>query len=753
MAGVARQVSPLPAGAAVPAWLAANAYRIYLALVAVVMGAIGAVDVPEVVVSSTLWAGPAAVVAGIALHRPIRRWPWVALACGMALFTLGDVVAAILGPFQTWSVVDVFYVPAYLLIAAWLVALNWKRTPSALLIDAMVITASIVTIMLSGVGGPYLAAAGMQVPTTMVLYPVVGAGLVVGALALALACGFRKYPSTALVVGMGALFCADVVWAAEVTVGLYAPRETLVVLWGLLYAAVGSIALHPMMARFGELPSRAVARLSRRRFALLTSAALAVPVAALVLPFEPPWIVPGALLVIMLLVAARVSGVVAELARTATVDVLTDLPNRASLEDRLQRILSRVGPERSDRHRLVVLFCDLDQFKIVNDGLGHAVGDHVLMTMADRLQRSVRAHDVVSRVGGDEFVVLMPDIAGDEIDAIVDRMLAAVAEPVSLPDGSELRQTMSVGVAVATPNADAQSLLRDADAAMYRAKEDGRARAVHFAPSLHIDARQRLELASELQPALDKAEIYCVFQPEITASERRIVGIEALARWWHPHRGVLMPRDFIDLAESSDLINQVFRRVLALACAQQVELARNLPVDPFVAVNLSARQLHDEHLVAAVAEQLELHNMTPELLWLEVTETALAPHLAQSLGVLADLRAMGVKVVIDDFGTGWSTLSRLADGPWDVLKIDQRFVTSVTDSAGHAIVKASIAMARSLGMVTVAEGVETREQFLRLEALGCDIAQGHYVAAPTSIATIMARVDAAGRWLGLGDAS
>lgn len=281
----------------------------------------------------------------------------------------------------------------------------------------------------------------------------------------------------------------------------------LIGLWGLWYVAIGSVTLHPMMAVFGRQPTTDVGRLSRRRLAWLTGAVVAVPVGSLLRDFTPGWSAAVAVVVLVGLVGLRVAGVVRELERSATVDPLTDLPNRASLERHFTRLLA--ARRRHDQSQLVVLFCDLDHFKVINDGLGHAVGDQILVTMAHRLAAYVRPGDVVARVGGDEFVVLLVGVTVPQRDRIVAQLVDGAAAPLKLPDGTRHHQTMSVGVAVADDGADVDTLLRDADTAMYRAKADGRARVVHFTSALHVDARTRLQLAAELHEALSSDQIFC----------------------------------------------------------------------------------------------------------------------------------------------------------------------------------------------------------------------------------------------------
>jgi diguanylate cyclase (GGDEF)-like protein len=435
----------------------------------------------------------------------------------------------------------------------------------------------------------------------------------------------------------------------------------------------------------------------------------------------------------------------ARLERQASTDELTGLPNRASLTSSLsEHLAAPSGPSG-----LGACACDLDHFKVVNDGLGHHAGDEVLVEVARRLRRCVRPSDLVARVGGDEFVIVM-DGAGDELDDLARRLIAAVAQPMTLIGGTKLTPSLSIGIAHCTPGTDHSSLLRDADAALFRAKELGRGRIHRFDDKLRLRVSDRLFIQTELRDALAADDLYCVYQPEITIASGKLFSFEALSRWDHPFRGAISPARFIPVIEDMGAADELFDHVLEETLDAQAHWAKRLGFHPAMAVNLSARQLGDTGLPGNVASALLRRGAPADSLWLEVTESALAEDTASS--ILLSLHDLGVRLAIDDFGTGWSSMARLATFPWDLLKIDQSFVQALggTNPYPEQVVKSTIALAHALGIPTTAEGVETVEQLERLAELGCDIAQGYLFARPAPAREAIAHVTADARWTGPG---
>jgi diguanylate cyclase (GGDEF)-like protein len=425
-----------------------------------------------------------------------------------------------------------------------------------------------------------------------------------------------------------------------------------------------------------------------------------------------------------------------QLAHQTLHDALTNLPNRLLFLDRLRQALARSARRRA---HIAVLFLDLDRFLRVNDALGHAMGDAVLVETAQRFETAVRPGDTVARFAGDKFTVMCEDIAGEhDALAIAERLTAALAFPFDL-DGEEHVLTASIGIALSQgENPAAESLIRDADAAMHRAKERGRARVELFDESVRHRAVIRLSTESALRRALREDELRLHYQPEIDLASGKAVGVEALVRWDHPERGLLEPVEFIQLAEETGLIIPLGEWVLSEACRQLAAWRREHPErDLFMAVNLSTRQLRDPDLEHAVARALSSAGVEPSHLFLEVTESLLLDDPVAGLKVLARLRDSGIRIAIDDFGTGFASLSYLRRFPADVLKIDQSFIVSVADDArDRAIVGAVIELGRALGLSVVAEGVETGEQAEQVARLGCDLAQGFWFARAQPAANV-----------------
>ena len=378
---------------------------------------------------------------------------------------------------------------------------------------------------------------------------------------------------------------------------------------------------------------------------------------------------------------------------------------------------------------------DLDDFKTINDSLGHAAGDQLLREVGDRLKEALRAADTAARLGGDEFAILLED-GGEGIQAVdvADRVMQMLEEPFAL-EGKEVYVRASVGIAVAEGErlGDAEELLRNADVAMYMAKEKGKGRYQVFEPAMHDTALKRLELKADLQRALEHGEFVLHYQPVIELESGNISGVEALVRWIHPVRGIVPPLDFIPLAEETGLIVPIGRWVLEEACRTAVELQTRFPNQPqfHMAVNLSARQIARPELVDEVRGILQETALQPQALILEITESVMMQDMDLSIERLTELKALGVQLAIDDFGTGYSSLNYVRRFPVDILKVDKSFIDGVSEGGeSSALTAAVIELAGILNLKPVAEGIERADQLQRLLELHCDLGQGFFFAKP-----------------------
>jgi len=407
-------------------------------------------------------------------------------------------------------------------------------------------------------------------------------------------------------------------------------------------------------------------------------------------------------------------------------DALTGLPNRVLVLDRLKLALEQAAGHGT---QVAVLVCDLDRFKIVNDGLGHAAGDVVLRAVADRLRLEVRPGDTVGRFGGDEFVIVCPDVADlDAVIAIADRLAAAAQEPTTVFD-TDLVATVSVGIAVGSAVGEeaAAGLLRDADAAMYRAKDRGRARYELFDDDMRTRASLRLRMETELRRALEHGQLALHYQPIIELATDAVVGVEALVRWHHPERGLLEPRDFVEVAGESGLVPELGGWAFREATQQAARwVAEGWWKRRWMAVNLAPRQLADRRLLERIDDALASSGLDPTLVRVELTEEALVDDSPQTVGFLDGLRERGLGISVDDFGTGYSSLAYLKRLPVDAVKLDQSFVAGLGEDGDDVVIAAAVVvMAQALGLRVVAEGVETQTQLSVLRAMGCDLVQGY----------------------------
>jgi diguanylate cyclase (GGDEF)-like protein/PAS domain S-box-containing protein len=423
-------------------------------------------------------------------------------------------------------------------------------------------------------------------------------------------------------------------------------------------------------------------------------------------------------------------------------DPLTGLPIRPFLLDRLRESLADLARVPGS---LALIYLDIDRFKVINDSLGHEIGDHVLLTVAARLEGLLRSEDTLARIGGDEFVMLCGGLSGEtEAVAMADHCRAVLNEPVAW-DRGELVLSVSAGVALATTlSVDRDSLLRDAEAAMYRAKDEGRSRSAVFSQTMRAAAVGRFDTETSLRKSIGKGDLRVHYQQIVTLDGGQVLGHEALVRWAHPTRGLIGPDQFIPIAEETGLIVPLGTLVLREACRQAKEFQVRHPSWSrlTMSVNLSGAQLAQPDLVGLIASALHDADLRPEYLQLEMTESVLMSDASTTVTILKALKGLGVRLSVDDFGTGYSSLAYLRRFPVDVLKIDRSFVSGLgKDIEDSAVVAAVVSLADTLGLVTIAEGVETALQRDCLVALGCSRAQGYLFAHPVGATDCLAALD------------
>jgi diguanylate cyclase (GGDEF)-like protein len=673
---------------------------------------------------------------------------WRLLGAAAAAWSAGSVVWAVqelvLGrydPFPSWA--DAGYLAFSLLAVCGLLTLPElpSRTSGRLLLalDGLAVAAALLLIAWLGLLGNLSRVDGGFSTVLAVAFPACDL-LVAAVVILVLDRVPVRSASGLAALAVAGVAAADGVYAVLAGTGAYGTGGPLEVAWPAAFLLLSVAASRPRV----ELPEqhRPAGRLLPAAPAALAFTALLVSGKLLsgldgVLTADLVVLV-GALAARQTLLAyenaalrdsleARLGVVTARSHELAVTDPLTGLPNRDAFTKSLEASLA----ERRDGEQVGLVLLDLDGFQQVNDAFGHVTGDALLTAVARRLDDSIRGGQTLARVAGDEFAVVVPGLrSGVAALSVAARLTGCLSEPLHV-GGLEVVLAASAGVALSGDAADtASDLLRDADTAMYAAKVAGGGQCRAFAPVMHTAVRDRLQLESDLRSALLGEELFLHYQPVVDLVADRVAGFEALARWTHGTRGPVSPVEFVPAAERTGLVVGLERRVLDLACAQVAAWRREHHALT-VAVNISARHLHEHDFLDVVLETLSRHRLPPSALVLEVTESLLFADDEHVLGVLGRLRTAGVGLALDDFGTGYSSLSRLARYPFDTLKIDRAFVMDLEGTASASpVLTATLAMARGLGMSVVAEGVETDAQLAFLLQHGCDLAQGYLLSRP-----------------------
>jgi diguanylate cyclase len=713
-----------------------------------------------------------AVCVGVWIYRPARIGPWLLVISALVLFLADGITRDLYSTLGrlTWQrtlVPDFLAIPGAVLLASALVGFDRARHDSRSRRNVIMYDGVLAALAISALSWVYLIEPILSrhhtpliVRISLVGYPTISLFLFILTVQIAYGAGrIRGAADRYLVGALAGMFVGDALYMlAELNV---VPDSRLIEIpYVIAFASAAAGALDPSMRLLTERGNLPGSRWTKTRFALV-AVALLIP-AFLILATHNAMFSERAVLfgiVLALATTAILEFVQAlrameqsesRLTYQALHDDLTALPNRRSLIGHLTRALAKL--EDPDSQIAVVLF-DVDRFKLINDTLGHGHGDELLVQMARRLRVFSHGVDFVARVGGDEFVVV-PEATVDEAEArgFANALRAQLNEAFVVAN-TELHVTASVGVACSGPGggrSGAEQLIRNADTAMYQAKEAGRDAVALFEDSMRAQLSERVAIERELHHAVERHQLHLVFQPIVSYDSRDVVGVEALVRWAHPTLGVIPPLRFISIAEETDLIGEIGLFVLEEAL-RSLSGWRRLPgfEDLMVSVNLSVVQLRDELLVQRVARALNQNGLPGSVLTLEITESEMMRDPELSITALNELRRLGVRISVDDFGTEYSSLAYLQRLPIDELKIDRSFVVGMGngDSASETLVAAIVAMANALSIRTVIEGVETTEQAAKVAKLGCHAAQGFLYARPARADQVIDIVALLKRWL------
>jgi diguanylate cyclase (GGDEF)-like protein len=716
------------------------------------LGVLGTLD--QATYSLLVLAGFVATIVGILRNRPTVRWPFVCFAVCVFLFFVGGATRTAWHTLADLSthrslVPDIITMPGYVLLAVGLFGLGRRRMSGVREVDTLV-DASMAGLSALAFGwvfliAPTLAATHARVAVRLVLasYPPLSVFVLVAGFLLVASGGKQRPIALRLLQGaLVFLLIGDLIYTCVDARVASLPASVTDVPYLLANVLFAAMHLHPSSRQLCEPVPRHERPPSRIRIAFV---AVALGVPAIIVMGRPALVSSDRLILIVVIgllttaatwrvfTALRSSAQYEQqLEHQATHDHLTGLPNRSYVHARLRQALER----RADTGAgVAVLFLDLDRFKHINDALGHGVGDRLLVAVARRLRRVAPSASVVSRIAGDEFAVVLERLTEDESLDVARYVHASFALPFDA-DGTELSTTVSIGIVYAQAGqpVEEEALLRDADIAMYEAKDRGRDCVAVFNAEIHQRTARRLVLERDIRHSLRDEQLSLHYQPIIDVPTRRVVGVEALLRWHHPKLGLVSPLDFIPVAEETGIIVDIGQWVMRTACRQLDAWRREHPqfANIYASVNVSGRQLRDDTFVGAVAETLASNGLRANDLYVELTESVLVEHSTAARGFLDGLRTLGVSIAIDDFGTGYSSLSYLRTFHVDVVKIDKSFVDHIGphDTVDESLVAAIVAIARALDVDTVAEGVEKTEQADRLKDLGVDSAQGYLFSRP-----------------------
>ena len=713
-----------------------------------------------------------AMLVGVRRNRPAATRPWILLALGIAAWVVGDAIwnsyELVLHRVAPWpSRADYVYLVGPVLMAFGLTGMLRRRgTPRDVegALDALIITAGALTLSWAFLMAPYLEDASLSGFAKLVAvgYPLGDLLLLAVIARLVLDTGSHSVSHRLLASAVMCTFVGDIVYSVQSLQGTYHTGHIVDTSWLAFYWLIAAAALHPSMAKITHDEEPETERLSRSRLGMLALAAALAPLTLVVqwlrdAPLDVP-VIAGASLLIFLLVLARMARLVrafqgkvselktqgAHLGRSledgeelrgrlhhqGLHDPLTDLATLNLLTDRLDHAITRL--DRSGG-AVGLLVLNIDDFKVINDSLGHGVGDLVLVELAQRMSGFLRGGDLAARIGGDEFAILLEEMTGSADAArAADRLLGDLDGPIAIA-GGKLRVHGSIGVSsTENPLTNGRDLLREADTAMYVAKTNGKHSFVVYEPAMQDQLFEQRLLISQLPGGIERGQFRAYYQPIVDLASGQITGAEALVRWQHPERGLLQPGDFLPIAEKAGAIFELDRWMFQEACFHAASWNRLAPGRHFqVSINVSTVSLQGTEIVAAAATAIAVSGVDPRDIVVEVTESALVRDLDATIERLDALKGLGVGIAIDDFGTGYSSLNQLRRFPIDVIKIDKSFVDGVAGGPEEAsFAEAIIRLAEQLHLRTVAEGVETEEQAARLVSLGVSTAQGYLFSKP-----------------------